>query len=222
MDGPVDPERALALLYVPRPRRARIELLWRLDATLGRIVATAREPALGAIRLAWWRDALAALDHAPPPGEPLLRAIAGQLLPCGLAGQVLAGLEHGWSALLDGEIDEAALDRHAVERGGRLFALAARLLGGDRAGLAARAGEGWALVDLARHLPDRDAAARALAAASARFAPGDARWPVALRPLGMLARLARRDARRPADRLPRQGSPRRLAALLGHRLTGAP
>ncbi len=222
MDGAVDPERMLALYYAPQRHRAPVGLLWRLDDTVGRIAVTAREPALAAIRLAWWRDALAALDRASPPAEPLLRAIAATLLPAGLAGHALAGLAQGWAALLDGEIDRDALALHAVERGARLFALAARLLGGDRDGMAAQAGEGWALVDLARRLPDRRAAALALGEARLRFEPSGARWPAALRPLGMLARLAREDARRPLDKLPRQGSPRRLARMLGHRLTGLP
>ncbi len=222
MDSSVDPEIGLAILYAPRPRRGPLELLWRLDATLGRIVGTTREPALGAIRLAWWRDALARLDEGPPPAEPLLRAIAATLLPAGLDGDALAGLEQGWAALLDGGIDRAALSRYAAERGGRLFALSARLLGGDRDGVAARAGEGWALVDLARRSPDRNVAASALAEARLRFEPAGARWPPALRPLGMLARLARDDALHPPDQLPRQGSPRRLARMLGHRLTGRP
>ena len=56
-----------------------------------------------------------------------------------------------------------------------------------------RAGERWALVDLARHSARREDA-RGARAARARVASG--RMAAPLRPLGMLAALARRDVGR--------------------------
>ena len=50
------------------------------------VVATSTQPALGAIRLAWWRDALERLDQFPPPPEPRLQAVATELLPRGISG----------------------------------------------------------------------------------------------------------------------------------------
>ena len=46
------------------------------------------------------------------------------------------------------------------------------------------------------------------------------RWPSALRPLGMLAALALRDAARGTGRFERQGAPARMLAMARHRLTG--
>jgi len=213
----LDPERRLALAYVPVARRAALETLWRLDVTLGSVLTAGREPMISRIRLAWWRDSLEKLDSMPPLAEPMLEAVARDLLPTGLSGTELAAMEEGWAALLVPEPPAAdELDLYAKARGGRLFALSARLLGlNDQH--AATGGEVWALVDLARHSGSETEASAALAAASARTLPG--RWPKRLRPLGMLALLAKRDAGRGLPLAP-QGSPARLLAMLRHRLTG--
>jgi phytoene synthase len=211
-----DPELRLALAYVPASRRPAVEALWRLDAALGAVLVTGREPMISRIRLAWWRESLEKLDLAPPPAEPVLEAAARFLLPAGMTGADLAGMEAGWSVLADtGLLSADDLDAYARGRGGLLFGFAARLLGSAPAQSAA-GGEAWALVDLARRSSNPAEAAAALAAARAREMP--ARWPTPLRPLGMLASLARRDAKR--GTVERQGSPRRMLAMLGHRLIG--
>lgn len=198
-------------------------MLWRLDERLGAIVAAANEPAIGAMRLIWWRDALIALDTpgALPPAEPLLGDIAAHLLPGGLRGASIAELEDGWAALLDAETPgETEIMAHGEGRGGPLFAMSAALLGAVPEDVG-RAGEGWALADLGHRLRDPEARAFARHKAAERLAEVSiARWPVALRPLGLLAVLARGDAAMPADRQRRQGSPKRLLRALAYRLTG--
>lgn len=212
----VDPERALALAYVPAIARPALATLWRLDERLGAVPRNATEPRIGQIRLAWWREALSRLDVAPPPPEPLLAEIAATLLPRGLAGSALADLADGWVPLLTSPIDDDGLALYAAERGGRLFALAQSLLEADGDPTIDRAGEGWALVDLARFAADPQLAARALAMARTRLS-GKRRWQPAGRPLGMLAVLAARDAR---AGIGRQGSPARMARMLWFRLRG--
>ena len=220
MSGLADPERQLALSYAPAATRARLALLWALDERLATIVAAAREPAIGAMRLLWWRDALVRLDdpNAPVPAEPLLASIAQHLLPTGLSGAALSELEEGWAVLLDSaEPDEQAIQQHGVWRGGRLFALSAQLLGADRDDIA-RAGEGWALAELGHRLSSPDARRKARAAAQEkleRLVPG--RWPASL---GLLIVLAKRDAASPAGQQRRQGSPGRVARALLYRLFG--
>jgi phytoene synthase len=215
-----DPERALALAYAPAGVRPALAALWRLDERLGGVVAAAREPMIGAIRLAWWREALEALDQDPPPAEPLLAEIAACLLPAGIGGVELAEMEAGWAALLVADPpDRDAIETHGKLRGGLLFAFAARLLGGDSADQVILAGEGWALADLGARLGNIDAATQARQMAAERLALLEGhRWPPALRSLGMLVVLARRDAR--SDMPRRQGSPDRIARALLHRLTG--
>jgi 15-cis-phytoene synthase len=194
--------------------RPALEALWRLDVTLGAILATGRDPTVARIRLAWWREALARLDAAPPPPEPVLRGIAAHALP----GAALAAMTEGWEVLLaEGPLGEAALDAYADGRGGALFRHSARLLGLPGHPVEA-AGRRWALVDLARRSADRDEAVAALRAAGRCGDEG--RWPPGLRPLGMLSVLARRDLGRGPDAWERPGSPARMLRLLRHRCTG--
>ncbi|HVI98464.1 MAG TPA: squalene/phytoene synthase family protein [Sphingomonas sp.] len=215
-----DPEFALAISYAPRAARAPLGALFALDATLAQVLRTTTEPMLGQMRLTWWHDALVRLDAAPPPAEPVLSALAAEVLPAGVTGADLAQMVAGWEELLEPEMDEAALLRHARERGGRLFDLAARIVGVDRPAIAP-AGEGWALADLALHVGDPALAERARALARVRLDGAvEADWPRPVRMVGAFAHLARFDLAAPADAPPPRGAPRRVARLLWHRLSG--
>jgi phytoene synthase len=181
---------------------------------LGAVLATGRDRQVSRIRLAWWREALARLDRAPAPPEPILQGIAAH----GLPAAELAGMTDGWELLLaDGPLGAAELEAYAAARGGALFRHSARLLGGSAFPVEG-AGRLWALVDLARRSSEPGEARAALAAAS-RHAERS-KWPPPLRPLGMLAALARRDLARGPDRRERPGAPARMIRMLRHRLTG--
>ncbi|MDB5667110.1 MAG: hypothetical protein JWL74_60 [Alphaproteobacteria bacterium] len=208
---------ALALASVPEPARPAAHALWSLDEALGRVLATGREPMISRIRLAWWREALERLDREPPPKEPVLEGLARDVLPLGITGAELAGMESGW-ALLPGDqpITREDLDAYATARGGVLFNSFARLLGSQCD--VASAGEAWVLVDLARHSAEVSDVEAALQAARERPLPR--RWPKLLRPVGMLAMLAARDLKRGPERWEEQGSPPRSARMMRHRLTG--
>lgn len=213
---PLDPDRTLALSYVPTRRRASVAALWHLDAALGAVVSGGNEPMISRIKLAWWREALERLDHSPPPAEPTLEAAAAHLLPLGLSGAELSAMESGWAVLLNEEaLSPEELQTYASERGAALFRLTARLLGTDASSDQAQAGQCWALADLARHSGEPDAGA---ALAAARDLAREEGWPAALRPLGMLAVLAARDVASPAPEP--QGSPARMLRMLKHRITG--
>jgi len=122
---------------------------------------------IGEIRLAWWREAAEAIDRGVVPAQPLLQVIAAELPARGVSGADLAALEDRWLAMIG--VDDVPVSHGAG--GGNLFALAARLLGGDEA-LGRQLGEAWVLGD-AGALP---------------------RVPVALRSLLGLVQLAQRDA----------------------------
>lgn len=206
------PERRLAFGYAPVAARPGIAALFALDATLAHVTRGTRDPLVAQMRLTWWYEALTRLDGASPPAQPVLRALADGVLTRGITGAELAAIVEGWEALLDeGDVAE----RHARARGGRLFAVAARVLGA-RADPVSVAGEGWALADLASTTPDAAVAARARMLAKSRLdmAKGT-RWPANGRALGALAHIARMDLAGSAP-----GSPRRVARLLMHRLTG--
>lgn len=218
MDAAADAERSLALSYAPPASRAGLSALFELDATLGHILRTTREPLVGQMRLTWWHDALCALDTAPPPAQPVLQTLAGAVLPRGVTGVQLAGMIDGWEALLDDPLDGEALARHAELRGAGLFGLVSMTSGaGSSAGVAAL-GRGWAYADVAANLRDAGVASLARQRAVDALREGMRAWPIvrAIRPLGALALSARMDLAAEAP----PGAPRRVARLAWHRLSG--
>ncbi len=209
-------ERALVLRYAPVTGRPALAAILSLDDALAQILRTTREPIVGQMRLVWWRDALERLDTAPAPAEPVLQALAGDVIPRGIGGGELSRMTAGWEALLGpAALDEEAIEAHARERGGRLFSLAARALGAD-GDPAALAGEGWAMADLAGHLSNEVLAISITDRARDRLTSAMAhRWSRRGRALGALALGALADL----DATP-IGAPKRVARLFVHRLTG--
>lgn len=197
-------------MYWPAELRPAFDALFAIDDALAEVVTSSTQPALGAIRLAWWREALERLDTKSPPPEPRLQAAASKLLPRGITGAMLAELEDGWARLLDEEQD---FDR-VGERGVKLFAIGAKLLGADDQQLD-HAGRLYALELVRRkqlasvHHPSEELNMLA-----------GYRFQRRLRPLTALARLAARDVKR-APTIEPEATPGRAAALLSHRLFGA-
>ncbi len=167
------------------------------------VVQHSTEPGLGAIKLAWWRERLEELDEGKVPAEPRLRAAANALLPRGISGADLAGLEAGWACLLEQKPDAEL----ALARGSLLFSLAARLLGGNPPPFLAGAGRLYAAGSLKR---------RGLATEGAFGIPSGPAIPPRFRPLSGVAALAKRDLRGPEA----EATPGRAWTLLRHRMTG--
>ena len=202
-------DRDLVRLHWPVDLRPSFDALFSVDDALAEVVTSTTQPALGAIRLAWWREALQRLDQDPPPPEPRLQAAAAELLPRGITGATLAELEDGWASLLDEEPD---IER-VGQRGATLFALGAKLLGGDDKQL-----------DPADRLYAQEQVAR-LRLMAMPYPTDDLnqlaghRFARRLRPLTALARLAARDVRK-SPLVEPQATPGRAAALLSHRWVG--
>lgn len=144
------------MVAVPRDRRPRITVLWALAERLTDLLRDAREPLIGQIKLAWWRDMMVMLADDPaalPKGEPLLAELQ----------QSWAG-QSGLDALVDAAeavllAEDAAVRREAATGFGEaLF----RLSGG---GGGARWGLLWGAA-----LQDSERDARALFAAAAAHA----------------------------------------------------
>jgi 15-cis-phytoene synthase len=180
------PAHRLALAYAPVASRPAWAALLALDARLADTVRHAREPVIGQLRLAWWRDRLGEKREAWPQGEPLLAALRvwddghGALVP----------LVDGWEELLgEAPLPAQALLAMAEGRALGFAAVAARVGAGDHAGETRRLALGWALADLAAHLGHFEERASALALATAHDWRG-ARLPRALRPLVVLHGLA--------------------------------
>ena len=118
------------------------------------VVATTTEPALGAIRLAWWRERLDELDdNFSTPPEPRLVAVAEQLLPRGVSGHELSGLADAWLPLLESFPWDDRVAEGLRQRGRILFRAGAQLMHGDPQDTES-AGALWSLVDGARHCSD--------------------------------------------------------------------
>lgn len=222
MSGPEDPERGLALSYAAAAARPGLAALLALDETLGQILRTTREPMVGQMRLTWWYEALRALDDTAPPAQPVLQALASDVVPRGVSGAALATMIDGWEVLLEPDmLDRAMLESYAAQRGGALFVQAGVLLGAGARDPLVEAGTGWALADLARH--SRDAAAAELPRALARDALDASfrsRWSGPARALGALALTARMDLAETGEGGPPVTSPRRVARLAWHRISG--
>ena len=214
------PDKRLAFTYLPARQRPAIRALFGIDAAMGDVVRTTREPLLGPIRLAWWRERLEELEvSAATPAEPRLQAVAEELLPRGVGGDDLAGLEAGWLRLFDPFPWTAATGEAIWLRGNLLFGIGARLLAHPDERVQA-AGGLWALVDAARYCSD--AASRAMLLTQARTVArglGGTRIEQPLRPLTMLAAMAIRDCRNGEPFEP-EGTPGRALAMFRHRLSG--
>lgn len=202
-------DRDLVRLHWPVELRPAFDALFGIDDAMAEVVTSSSQPALGAIRLAWWREALERLDTSPPPPEPRLQAVAAELLPHGVTGTELARLEDGWATLLDEQPDVERIGT----RGARLFAIASKLLGASDA-----------LLDAAGRLVAYSEAAKK--GATPHYWPMEEmhmlsrhRFPRRLRPLTALARLAARDVKQ-APAVEAEATPGRAAALLSHRLFG--
>lgn len=202
-------DRDLVRLYWPVALRPAFDALFAIDDAMAEVVAKASEPALAAIKLAWWRERLQELDDGNVPAEPRLQAAAAELLPRGLTGADLAELEDGWAGLLSDPPDMALVTEH----GARLFALGARLLSvafdDETIGVAGRL---FAGVDAARR--------GFVEVIPGSAGPPGSRIPSRARPLTALAALAARDLRRGGPPFEPEATPGRALVLLRHRFTG--
>ena len=179
----------VALAYAPpRTRDAWLGLL-ALDARLAQVVRETREPMLGQIRLAWWRERLGETPAKRPKGEPLLALLgpdSDRLLP----------LVDAWEAMLgEAPLPREMLAAFAEGRAEALSALAAALGHQEAAGSTGQAGRSWALADVALRLshPQEREHVTALIGNEGARAP---HLPRAMRPLAVLHGLALRDLRR--------------------------
>jgi len=182
------PPVRLAIGYAPAKARKFWLGLFALDRRFAQIVATAQEPMLAQMRLAWWRETLQGVPAGWPVGDPLL----GALKEWSDHGGVLSSLADGWEAMLgEGTLDAASLASLAGARGDAVSAVAHLSGQGSFAGHAYDLGYAWALADIALHLsePRERETALALWRAATVARPNT---PRVLRPVAVLERLCRR------------------------------
>jgi phytoene synthase len=182
----------LALSYAPGRSRGALDALFALDAALGNVLRTTREPLVGQMRLAWWREALQGLDASDAPAEPVLQSLTGVVLPLGITGRALSEMVEAWEPML-GDIRTQSVDDHARLRGRALFTMAGMAIGAAPDDQVGDAGEGWALADLAANLSDAALASQARERAATMLTHARrSRWSRNGRALGALALIADR------------------------------
>jgi phytoene synthase len=182
----------LALSYAPGRSRGALDALFALDAALGNVLRTTREPLVGQMRLAWWREALQGLDASDAPAEPVLQSLTGVVLPLGITGRALSEMVEAWEPML-GDIRTQSVDDHARLRGRALFTMAGMAIGAAPDDPVGDAGEGWALADLAANLSDAALASQARERAATMLTHARrSRWSRNGRALGALALIADR------------------------------
>lgn len=174
------------MVAVPHARRPAIVALWALGERLTKLLHDAREPLIGQIKLAWWRDMMALLASDPaalPKGEPLLAELQANW--GGEGG--LDALPDAAEAMLLAE-DDAARSEAAAAFGTALFALSG---GGD--------GRRWGLV-WGAGLQEGQQEARHLFAAARNLPPPPRESFAESRALLMLDRWASAIARHDGER----------------------
>ena len=183
------PEAQVAVGYALPNHRDAFTALLAFDRNLARSVAGASEAIVGQLRLAWWRDALAASADNLQRGNPLLDELAKGF---GEQRRQLGVLVDGWEAVLLAEpIDMAAILSLKAGREAGWLALATALETGAK-GTAVRLAAGrWAVADLISGLPRDDRNPEIIADAQASLGQLSP-LPRALRPLAVLDALARR------------------------------
>lgn len=189
---PHDPRIRVA---VPQAARAKMAALWSLADRLTKLLDEVREPLIGQIKLAWWRDMMALLasnTDALPKGEPLLAELQQHWR--GQAG--LEALVDAAEALMLGEND-ADRTRAAADFGGQLFVLTSRSWHDPQGPLKAarqeaqrEAGARWGLLWAAFIYRGGDEASVLLDAAAHAARPGVSLFGPRGKALVMLDRLA--------------------------------
>src|SRR6516225_5134839 len=71
-----DPDRYFSALFAPSAARPHLLALYAFNHELARVAESVREPMLGAIRLEWWREALAGAREMKPCRHDVVEAMA--------------------------------------------------------------------------------------------------------------------------------------------------
>ena len=173
------------LLAVPQNGRAKLDSLWQLTVRITKLLDEVREPLIGQIKLAWWRDMMAMLAEKPenlPKGEPLLAEM--QVHWRGEAG--LGALVDAAEAVLMAE-DQAERVKAASEFGDQLFLLSGRAISAQPL---PSSGARWGLLWAAYVHRGSEEAPEFLEAGKAASTPAKSTFGKGAKSLMMLDRLA--------------------------------
>jgi 15-cis-phytoene synthase len=195
-----DPDRWRTAMAAAPTARAGLFALYAFNLEIARAPWVASEPALAAIRLEWWREAVDEIYRGKPQRrhgvvQPLATAVEAGDLP----RRLLDGMIDARLSELDGPAaDAAALGQYIDHTAGHLMELAARHLGAEGGALPVVRdfAHGAGVAALLRALPELRARGRD------PLPPGTAVDALAREGLAAMAR-----ARAHRDRVPREAAP---------------
>ena len=162
-------DRYLSALLAPAAARASLLALAAFAGEIQRIPATVSEPMAAAIRLQWWRDAVAAPDGTASTGHPIADAMRAAIRAHALAPDRAIGFIDAVSDTLSADPmpDDTALAAWLGETEAALYHLALAILADPgeaarRAPLVTAAGRATGLTRLLAELPAHVAEGRLL------------------------------------------------------------
>jgi phytoene synthase len=179
----------IASLFAPEPSRRDLHALNAFAFEIGRIKGLVREPLAGEMRITWWIEAIEGLREAEARNHPVAAALIATVSQRGLPREALVA----WALARRDELyaeppaDDAGIATLGREVEAPLFALSARVLGGEAEAAALSAGAATALLFANR--PQAVLAEIAVAEAFLRKAPSAT---PAFAPLACLALDAKR------------------------------
>lgn len=152
-----DPDRYFSVLFAPKDVRLYLIALYAFNYEIARVSEIVREPMMGEIRLAWWRETVESARAGKPRRHDVAEALAALLaqvdLPQGLFDAMIEA--RSFDVLPDTFEHVSALEEYGAATVGSLMQLAARVLGGEaRCDAQAReAGIAYALTGVLRAVP---------------------------------------------------------------------
>jgi phytoene synthase len=155
----VDPDRFFASLFAPADKRGHLFALYAFSLEVARVRDSVSDPALGEIRLQWWRDALQGEARGNVRGNPVAAALDDTIVRFRLPRQALVDLVDARAFDLYDDpmptLDQ--LEGYAGETSSALVRLASLILndGADpgAADAAGHAGVAYAVAGLLRAFP---------------------------------------------------------------------
>lgn len=130
-----DKDRYLAALFAPEEARRHLMALYAFNLELARVPETVSEPALGEIKLQWWRETLEKVYGRWKVDHPVARAMTETVRECGLPSEALEAMIEArrFDLYCDPVPDLAFLEGYGGETASALIQLAAIVLAGPGA-----------------------------------------------------------------------------------------
>jgi len=152
-----DPDRYFSVLFAPKDVRLYLIALYAFNYEIARVGETVREPMMGEIRLAWWRETVEGARAGNPRRHDVAEALAALLGQFDLPQELFDAMidARSFDVSPDTFAHVGALEAYGAATVGALMQLVARVVGGgERHDAQAReAGIAYALTGVLRAIP---------------------------------------------------------------------